>query len=444
MKEFQVLYLPIGVPTFDLAAARSAFERSKAMLHELSDAIVVPDDMLLSIDGLKQFIETKEPDLILLQNVTFAHAAYTYEVIRWLDAPVLLWTLPEPVVDGSRLRLNSLTGAFSAGNALKDIKGHFDYVFGSPDDPDAVRSIGAAIRAAQVKHALRHLNIASVGITPQGFGFGRAMDADMVKHFGANLVSIEARELIQKAKTFTQDEYMPYIEAAKERTTGLGSIPEENLHAFARLYKAYKDFVEQQEIGALASRCWPDYFTEYGTPVCAVLSMLNDDGVASSCEDDVYGALSMYIGTMLSHKATFFGDPVSLNEEENTITYWHCGMAACSLAINDCAKVGVHPNRKIGPTMEFGCKPSGKATVFRISKKVDGGFGFYILRGKILDKPKQFCGTSIVVKTEHDAKDTITQSVTQGLEPHFVVIYGDVADELTYLANMLGMETLNH
>ena len=38
-------------------------------------------------------------------------------------------------------------------------------------------------------------------------------------------------------------------------------------------------------------------------------------------------------------------------------TSWHCGMAACTLARKDTgARVGVHPNRKIGPVMDFGCQ----------------------------------------------------------------------------------------
>lgn len=44
-------------------------------------------------------------------------------------------------------------------------------------------------------------------------------------------------------------------------------------------------------------------------------------------------------------------------EKEGTVTFWHCGMAACNLARKDTgAQVGVHPNRKIGPVMDFGCE----------------------------------------------------------------------------------------
>ena len=128
-------------------------------------------------------------------------------------------------------------------------------------------------------------------------------------------------------------------DAHEQRTVGLDETPEKNRLDFARLYKAYEEFVRKNNIGAIASRCWPDFFTSFGTPVCAVLAMLNDLGVAAACEADMYGALSMWIGMRLSGKSVFFGDPVSLDEKENTITFWHCGTAACSLARKDTGAV---------------------------------------------------------------------------------------------------------
>ena len=117
-------------------------------------------------------------------------------------------------------------------------------------------------------------------------------------------------------------------------------------------------------------------------------------------------------------------------------------MAACNLARKDTgAQIGVHPNRKIGPVMDFGCEASEKATIFRIGRKPDGSFRFFISKGTVLDKPKQFYGTSIVVQTtEKNSMDVVTGSVKEGWEPHFVVIYDDVAAELEKLARMLGCE----
>ena len=303
------------------------------------------------------------------------------------------------------------------------------------------KKINATIRAARLKHDMKDLKISAIGHTPQGFGFGRALDLEMLERFGVRLESIEARELIDKAKAFTDEECIDFLEDAKKRCVGLDKTPEKNAKDFARLYKAYKEYVTENKIGAIASRCWPDFFTSFGTPVCAVLAMLNDLGVAASCEADTYGALSMYLGMQLTGSATFFGDPVSMDEEENTISFWHCGTAACSLARKDTgACVGEHCNRHIGPTLEFGCKAAPAATIFRIGRDENGAFRFFIATGEILDKPQQFLGTSLVIKTDANAEKIVYDTVEGGWEPHYVVIYDNVADELEILAHMLNME----
>ena len=263
----------------------------------------------------------------------------------------------------------------------------------------------------------------------------------MMSTFGTTLDSIEARELINKAKGYTEEELADELAEARKTIVGLEAIPENNVVNFARLYKAYKSYVGENHIGALCSRCWPDFFTEFGTPVCSVLSLLNANGVSASCESDAYGALSMFIGSDLTSRSCFFGDPVSMNEKEGTITFWHCGMAACDLARKDTgAQVGVHPNRKIGPVMDFGCEACEHVTIFRVGRKPDGRFRFFIAEGSALHKPKQFNGTSVVVKTVESAKDVVYGTVKGGWEPHFVVVYGQVANELEKLGNMLGVE----
>lgn len=442
MSEFQVVYVPIGVPTFHLESAQAEFEKSIALLKSIEPAVVVPDEMLLSMDLLCEFLEGRQPDLIVLSNVTFANAAYAGEVLHRFDCPILLWTLREPVIDGGRLRLNSLTGAYSAANAISAFRGErFSYVFGSATEEKVVQKVSAAVAAARLCYQMKHLKMASIGHTPQGFGFGRALDLELLQTFGVTLESIEARELIDMAKGYSNEEAAEYFADAKKRICGLDAIPEQNVLDFARLYKAYREYVTKNGIGAISSRCWPDFFTAYGTPVCAVLGILNDLNVAASCEADTYGALSMYMGMQLSGRPVFFGDPVSMDETENTITYWHCGMAACSLAEgNTGAQAGLHCNRKIGPTLDFGCRGNDTATVFRVGRKPDGTFRFFVLSGKILDKPKQFTGTSLVVQCRSEVSGVIEQSVKAGWEPHFAVIYGDCRKELYCLSEFLGIE----
>ena len=443
MKQFQIAYVPIGVPTFHLESAQKEFGKSIDLLKGLCDNTQNPEEMLLSIDKLNEYLDTVDPDLIILQNITFANAAYSQEVLhRFPDVPILLWALREPVIDGGRLRLNSLTGAYSAGNTIRQFrKEPLDFVFGSPEEEEVVQKIKAVIKAAELKLSLKSLKLAAIGHTPQGFGFGRALDSEMLNTFGVRLESIEARELIEKAKAYTDAECEEFLKDAEERTVGLSQTPEQNRKDFARLYKAYAEYVKENGIGAVASRCWPDFFTSFGTPVCTVLGILNDLGVAASCEADTYGALSMYMGMQLTGLPAFFGDPVSLDEEENAITFWHCGMAACSLAREDTgAVIGEHCNRHIGPTLEFGCKKAEHVTIFRVGKAPDGKFRFFIAGGEALDKEKQFFGTSMSVKTDADAKTIVQKTVEAGWEPHFAVIYGDAADSLEYLGHMLNIE----
>ena len=435
---FQFAYVPIGVPTFHLESAQKAFDDSVSLLQKLDPSVKVPDEMLLSLPKLGAFLDTLSPDFVIVQNVTFANAAYMSEVLRRFSCPVLLWTLREPVIDGGRLRLKSLTGAYSAANVMRACGRRFAYVFGAPAEESVQRRIAAAVAAARLKKQLRSLNLLQIGHTPEGFGFGRGLDAELLSLFGVNLKSIEARELIGRAKTYGDDEIQSYLDNARARIVGLDKTPEKNKLDFARLYKAYDSYVKENGIGAVSSRCWPDFFVDFGTPVCAVLAMLGDNGVPASCEADAYGALSMYIGQRLTGKPTFFGDPVSLDEGENTVTFWHCGTAACSLAREDTGAVcDVHCNRRIGPTLDFGCKAAPAVTVFRIGREPDGSCRFFVCGGEALDKPKQFNGTSIVVKTEGSSRAVVERSVKNGWEPHFVVAMADIREELLALANML-------
>lgn len=446
MKPFECLYVPIGVLTFHLESAKQAFDDSIALLKSIDASVTVPDEMLLTIETLLRYIDGKNPDLVILQNVTFANSAYATEVLKRLRAPVLLWTLREPVIDGGRLRLNSLTGAFSAGYAYKAMrKDPLFYMYGSPSEDSIQTKLRHMIEVAKLKHEMRDANLLMVGHTPQGFGFGRALDLEMASTFGVNVLAIESRELTAIARKMVDDDVISESQEVNRRMVGLEKTPTQNRVDFIKLYKAYKDYIDQNNIKAIASRCWPDFFTDYGTPVCSVLAMLNDQNVAAACEADSYGALSMYIGQQLSSSPTYLGDPVSIDESENTITFWHCGTAACGLARRDTgAAVGVHPNRKIGPTMEFGLRESSKATIFRIGRKPDGTFRFFLAKGKILDKPQQFLGTSVVVEVEQKVNPLISSMVKDGWEPHFVVIYDDIMDKLELLAEMFECDIVKY
>lgn len=94
--------------------------------------------------------------------------------------------------------------------------------------------------------------------------------------------------------------------------------------------------------------------------------------------------------------------------------------------------------------MDFGCKPNKDATIFRVGRKPNGEFRLLIIEGEILDIPKQFNGTSIVVKTDSDAFDIVKDTIKNGWEPHYVVAYKRIGSILEKLANILNIEVIKY
>ena len=142
---FSGAYIPIGVGTFHLESAEKEFEKSKKLLSEIDSGFVFPGEMLLSIDKLNAFLDGINPDFIIIQNLTFANSAYTCEIIRRFSCPVLLWTLREPVIDGTRLRLNSLTGAFSSGFVGGCVGSTADVGFSAVNEVASVDAVCSAV-----------------------------------------------------------------------------------------------------------------------------------------------------------------------------------------------------------------------------------------------------------------------------------------------------------
>jgi len=445
MKKFEILFVPMGITNYNVKTASRLFEQCKDLLHSLDKDIVVPDGVLYTVDAIKDFVSAHDPSMIIYANISFANGTYIAESLRDINCEIVLWTLREPEAQGDILELNALTGGYSAGNSLRRLGYDFHHVYGGADEERVRCDLNASIRAAHLIYQLKNSKIASIGTAPQGFGFGTGIPNDMLRVFGVTLESFETRELMALAQEVSAEDAQSSRDYANGKIVGLETMPKNNVEGFAKLCKAYMDFVQKNNISAIASRCWPDFFTEYKTPVCGVLSMLNDALIPAACEADTNGALSMLMGVKLTGMPCFFGDPVNIDENENTITYWHCGMGACSLAREDTgAKVGVQFARKMGPTMDFACKASKKVTVVRVGQDEVGNYRMVAMKGEALDKERRYLGTSVVVKLESPVRDTISAMITDGWEPHFAVVFDDVLDVLERASEMLGIDYYNY
>lgn len=433
-----IVFLPLARLTFSIPDADDNFNKSCRMLEGLTDNLQRPQEMLTSPEMLADYLATvPTPDLVIYQCTTFVGGDFVTEITRRFDCPIIIWSLCEPTIDGGRLKLNSLTGAFSAGNNLYMQGRSYRFVFGSPDVSEVMQAFRQTLKAIDVVCQLHSLVIGVVGAPPAGFGFGDMDEAMLADKLGVRIVRTEASSLMKTALAYPPDACTAAVEELIERTKGWETLPAENVDKHARLRTAYKEFTDTNGIKALASRCWPDFFTEYGVPVCSVLSFLNDCGVATSCETDMGGAISMFIGAALTGSATFFGDPVAIDDSCGGIVFWHCGAGAPSLARHsEGARVGVHPNRKIGPTMEFGLK-KGVVTMLRLGQCREG-LRVMAMRGEALDVPQRFWGTSLTFKPiSGTALEKVKTLVVDGWEPHFVVAYGDVVEELRHVCAFL-------
>jgi L-fucose isomerase-like protein len=441
----KVAFIPLARTTFFMPSAEENFTKSCDMLGGIFSNLIKSKELITSPEMLGEFADTiLQPDLIIYQCSTFIGGDFVTELTNRFNCPIIVWAVREPSIDGGRLKLNSLTGAFSAGNSLRMQGRQHEFIFGNPEEAiviEKLKNIGSAIEMVK---KLNNLVIGVVGSQPAGFGFGAIDEAQLASTFGIKVAQIEAAGLMSKATSYNTGEITTALEELKSRTQGWDTMPEENLEKYARLRTTYQGFIKESGSSAIASRCWPDFFTGFGAPVCAVLSMLNDNGIPSSCETDMGGAISMFIGSHFSNMATYFGDPVAIDEKCDSIVYWHCGAgASCLASKKEGSKLGVHPNRKIGPTMEFGLK-SGLVTVLRLGKDKDG-FRMFLMKGEALDEPQKFFGTSVTVRPEGgQASKRVAEFVKDGWEPHFVIAYGDVIEEVKTMCNLLGVNVCEY
>ena len=160
---------------------------------------------------------------------------------------------------------------------------------------------------------------------------------------------------------------------------------------------------------AFADKCWPAFPKEFGFEPCYVNSRLASRGIPVSCEVDIYGALSEYIGACVSQDAVTLLDinnsvPASLYEKEiagrydyaltDTFMGFHCGNTpACKMCADRAVKYQLIQHRLLEPagsepdftrgTLEGDIAP-GDVTFFRLQCDSEGVLRSYIAQGEVL------------------------------------------------------------
>lgn len=223
-------------------------------------------------------------------------------------------------------------------------------------------------------------------------------------------VEVEENSELDLLEAFQKHEGDPRILAVAEEMKaelGAGNRRPEILTKLAQYELTLLDWAEERkgspEYVALAGKCWPAFQTQFGFVPCYVNSRLTGRGIPVSCEVDIYGALSEYIGTCVSQDAVTLLDlnnsvPADLYREQiqgkfnyahrDLFMGFHCGntpsqkLSSCSMEYQRIMARNL-PEEVTQGTLEGEIVP-GNITLFRLQSTADTKLKAYVAQGEVL------------------------------------------------------------
>ena len=259
---------------------------------------------------------------------------------------------------------------------------------------------------ARTVKALSELKIISFGPRPLNF---LACNAPIKPLYDLG-IEIEENSELDLFEAFNQhegDERIPAIIKEMEEELGAGNKKPEILSKLAQYELTLKDWIRDhkgyRKYVTIAGKCWPAFQTQFGFVPCYVNSRLAAQGIPVSCEVDIYGALSEFIGTVVSQDAVTLLDinnsvPADMYNEEikdnydytqkDTFMGFHCGNTAKS-KLSFCEmkyqKIMARtlPEEVTQGTLEGDIAP-GDITFFRLQSTADTKLRAYVAQGEIL------------------------------------------------------------
>ncbi|HIQ05440.1 MAG TPA: fucose isomerase, partial [Anaerolineae bacterium] len=411
-------------PTFDIPLATRVAAQARSQLERAGFSLTGPETLVTDVSEARkatQELAINPPDLLLVFQATFADSTMVMSLAREVDAPLLLWAVPE-VRAGGRLRLNSLCGINLAAHALKRTRCHYDFVYAAADDPAALERVRTVALAGRVRRLLRQARVGRIGEHPDGMETCR-FDKDALKRFlGVEVVPIELERVFQRVRTTDPQQIDVMVRKLSTKLDGLHQLDQVAFRGTLGVYVTLRQLVDQEGLNGLAVRCWPEFFTELGAAACGASSLLNDELIPASCEADVNGAVTQLLLQWLSGEPAFGSDLVAVDKEEDVAVLWHCGKAPLSMADPTVRPRGtIHSNRRLPLLMEFPLKP-GRVTLARLSEAT-GSYRLVVSSGEVLRASISFSGTSGVLRFDRPAIEVLNTILDEGLEHHLSLTY---------------------
>ena len=288
---------------------------------------------------------------------------------------------------------------------LRNVKAYIpEYPVGTAEE--CADMIHEFLPIARAVYALNNLKIISFGPRPTNF---LACNAPIkpLYDLGVEIEENSELDLFESFNKHAGDERIPGVVKDMEAELGAGNKKPEVLAKLAQYELTLLDWVEAhrgyRKFVAIAGKCWPAFQTQFGFVPCYVNSRLTGMGIPVSCEVDIYGALSEFIGTVVSCDATTLLDinntvPAEIYDMDikgkfnytlkDTFMGFHCGNT-CSRKLSSCEMkyqlimARSLPVEVTNGTLEGDIAP-GDITFYRLQSTADTKLRAYIAQGEVL------------------------------------------------------------
>ena len=288
---------------------------------------------------------------------------------------------------------------------LRNIKAYIpEYPVG--DAEDCADMIHDFLPIARAVEGLSNLKIISFGPRPTNFLACNA-PIKQLYNLGVEIEENSELDLFEAFNKHAGDERIPAVVKEMEEELGAGNKKPEILEKLAQYELTLKDWVEAhrgyRKYVTLTGKCWPAFQTQFGFVPCYVNSRLTAQGIPVSCEVDIYGTLSEFIGTVVSQDTVTLLDinnsvPKDMYKEsiegkfnytlKDTFMGFHCGNTASSKLSfcemkNQMIMARSLPVEVTNGTLEGDIVP-GDITFYRLQSTADNKLRGYIAHGEVL------------------------------------------------------------
>jgi len=345
---------------------------------------------------------------------------------------------------------------------LRNVKAYIpEYPVGTAED--CADMIHEFVPIARAVYALNNLKIISFGPRPLNF---LACNAPIkpLYNLGVEIEENSELDLFEAFNKHEGDARIPDVVKEMEAELGAGNKKPEILAKLAQYELTLLDWVEDhkgyREFVAIAGKCWPAFQTQFGFVPCYVNSRLTAKGIPVSCEVDIYGALSEFIGTVVSEDTVTLLDinnsvPQDLYDEDikgkyanytlkDTFMGFHCGntastkLAFCSMKYQ-MIMARTLPEEVTQGTLEGDIVP-GDITFYRLQSTSDAKLRGYIAEGEVLPVATRSFGSIGIFAIPEMGRFYRHVLVEKNYPHHGAVAFGHFGKPLFEVFKMLGVE----